>query len=254
MSLIAVGMVSTWTGVTTTEIAIGFHLANCANAETGKCFPSIAYIAKKCSLDARSVQRNLSNMEAKGLIMRRYSHNSHGKQQTTQYIFKGDTSVTHIPDTSDTPHPDTSDTHKQEEVIKTKRKKVKKEKKEKWAQPEWINPASWDEFEQHRKTTKAKLTDLARTKAANLLKPLNHEQQQACIDASISAGWPGLYPDKHTGAANEKRGRTSTDRNEESAILYRQLYQEAVTRESGNAFMGETQNQVQGSMDEAGWH
>jgi hypothetical protein len=62
--------------------------------------------------------------------------------------------------------------------------------------PDWINAKAWAEFEEHRKQIRKPLKDLARTKAANLLKGLSHEQQQQCIDRSIQAGWAGLFPDK----------------------------------------------------------
>lgn len=62
--------------------------------------------------------------------------------------------------------------------------------------PDWVNAEAWAEFEAHRTQIRKPLKDLARTKAANLLKGLSHEQQQQCIDKSIQAGWAGLFPDK----------------------------------------------------------
>lgn len=65
-----------------------------------------------------------------------------------------------------------------------------------WTPPDWINRAAWDEYEQHRREMKKPLSDLARTKAANQLRELDHEEQQRCIDTSIQARWAGLFPDK----------------------------------------------------------
>lgn len=65
-----------------------------------------------------------------------------------------------------------------------------------WTPPPWLNRAAWAEFEQHRREMHKTLTDLARTKAANLLRDLDHAQQQACIDRSIQSRWAGLFPDK----------------------------------------------------------
>jgi uncharacterized protein YdaU (DUF1376 family) len=65
-----------------------------------------------------------------------------------------------------------------------------------WIMPDWINADAWAEFEDHRKQIRKPLRDLARKKAANLLRGLSHEQQQQCIDRSIQAGWAGLFPDK----------------------------------------------------------
>lgn len=62
--------------------------------------------------------------------------------------------------------------------------------------PDFVNPAAWAEFEQHRKEIRKSLSDLARTKAANQLKGLDFEQQQAVIDYSIQGKYPGLYPEQ----------------------------------------------------------
>jgi predicted transcriptional regulator len=71
-------------------------------------------------------------------------------------------------------------------------------KKETWLPPEGLNLEAWEDYEQHRKTTKGKFSDLARTKAANVIKSLSPEEQQATIDRSIQSGWPGLFPEKST--------------------------------------------------------
>jgi hypothetical protein len=85
-------------------------------------------------------------------------------------------------------------------------------KKPLWILPEGIKPEVWEEFEAHRKTTKVKLTDDARTKNANILLK-NPGDQQEIIDSTIANGWTGLFPlkkgkggaksGKHTGL-NEK--------------------------------------------------
>jgi uncharacterized protein YdaU (DUF1376 family) len=85
-------------------------------------------------------------------------------------------------------------------------------KKPLWILPEGIKPEVWQEFEAHRKTTKVKLTDDARTKNANILLK-NLGDQQEIIDSTIANGWTGLFPlkkgkggvnsGKHTGL-NEK--------------------------------------------------
>ena len=76
-------------------------------------------------------------------------------------------------------------------------------KKETWLPPEGLNLEAWKDYEQHRKTTKGKFSDLARTKAANTIKSLSHADQQSTIDRSIQSGWPGLYPDKAKQSATQ---------------------------------------------------
>ena len=79
----------------------------------------------------------------------------------------------------------------------------------KWVLPAFVNAKAWAEFEQHRRDIKKPLTDLARTKAANQLKGLSPAEQQACIDKSIQARWPGLFPER-TNAKSKQSGASST--------------------------------------------
>lgn len=82
---------------------------------------------------------------------------------------------------------------------KANQEPITKNQKEGFALPPEVDLLVWDEFEQHRKSS-AKLrkgwTDLARTKAANILKALTKEQQSECVNYSIVGGYPGLYPDR----------------------------------------------------------
>ena len=71
-----------------------------------------------------------------------------------------------------------------------------------WFASEDINLKAWSEYEQHRKDIRKPMKDLARTKAANILKDLSHEHQQACVDKSIASGWAGLFPDKQGKKSN----------------------------------------------------
>ena len=65
--------------------------------------------------------------------------------------------------------------------------------------PSEVNQQAWAEFEAHRKEIRKPLTDLARTKAAKILSPLSHVDQQATVDKSIQSRWSGLFPDKVNG-------------------------------------------------------
>jgi len=64
--------------------------------------------------------------------------------------------------------------------------------------PPEINLDAWAEFEQHRKEIRKPLTDLARKKAWNQLKPLTHQEQQSVIDYSIAGRYTGLFTDRLT--------------------------------------------------------
>jgi hypothetical protein len=70
--------------------------------------------------------------------------------------------------------------------------------------PDWLNMATWEEFEDHRRDIKKPLTDLARTKLLNKLASLSKEEQDECIANSIASGWAGLFPNKLNGGVNGK--------------------------------------------------
>lgn len=59
----------------------------------------------------------------------------------------------------------------------------------------WINETAWNEFLTHRTNIKHKLTELAVTKAVNLLEKWQDHQQQM-VDEAILNNWRGLFPPK----------------------------------------------------------
>ena len=97
-----------------------------------------------------------------------------------------------------------------------RRERGEEEESKKWLPPEGLNLISWEEFEQHRKLIKKPLSDLARTKAANLIKHLDHANQQATIDKSIQSRWPGLFPEK-INDAYKSTNQTHAQRTHEQA-------------------------------------
>ena len=68
--------------------------------------------------------------------------------------------------------------------------------------PKEINAVAWGEFEQHRKEMRQPLSDLARTKAQNIIIDLSFEEQAKVIDKTIQNRWKGLFPEKLNGAGN----------------------------------------------------
>ena len=71
-----------------------------------------------------------------------------------------------------------------------------------WDPPAGLNLEAWKDFEAYRKTTKSKLTDLARTKASAKLLILPPDKQQACVDTTIANGWTGLFPERFMNGKN----------------------------------------------------
>jgi len=79
-----------------------------------------------------------------------------------------------------------------------------KEEAKIWLAPDWINGDAWIEFEEHRNHLKKPLSNLSRTKAANVLQNCSFNEQQEIIDKSIQSGWAGLFPlkEKSNGKPN----------------------------------------------------
>ena len=71
-----------------------------------------------------------------------------------------------------------------------------------YAEAEGINKKAWDEFVEHRKDIKMPLSELAAKKNRATLSKYSPEQQQEIVDTTISNGWRGLFPPKHSGKTN----------------------------------------------------
>lgn len=97
---------------------------------------------------------------------------------------------------------------------KVKESKGKESKEiECWILPEGIKSEIWQEYEDHRKTTKTKLTDAARTKNANVLLG-NLSDQQEIVDNTIRNGWTGLFSLKKKNGNGGKPNGSYTGLNE----------------------------------------
>jgi len=78
-----------------------------------------------------------------------------------------------------------------------------------WLLPVWVNKAAWIEFENHRKEIRKPLTDLSRTKAANLLEHFSNDEQQSFIDNTIQNRWTGIFT-KNKGNQNENNNAANS--------------------------------------------
>jgi hypothetical protein len=223
MSLQALGIVAGWSGLTTTEIALSFHLANCANAETGACFPSVAYLAKKLSVTTRTIQRTLSDLEEKGRIKRVFTYNNDGKQQTSAYIFYPDTSVTPLPDARVTPEGDARVTHNQEDLTRKKERKNKQKEI-----PDHVDKELWAEWMEVRKKKKAVNSPTAINALLNRL----HDCEVAgyeinfAIGIAVEESWKSINPGwikNKLEQSNETRSRDSKKQPTRSEI-HREAY------------------------------
>ena len=73
---------------------------------------------------------------------------------------------------------------------------------------EQINEDAWQEFVQHRKEIKKKLTLGAEKKNRRVLEGLPFGEQQEIVDQAIRSGWTGLFPLKKGGGGNGENRRS----------------------------------------------
>lgn len=94
---------------------------------------------------------------------------------------------------------------------KTRQEKKTSKKGKPFALPDFVNPDAWRDFEEHRRFIGARLSDKARSLAANKLKGFSHEEQQAAVNAAIEGGWKTIYPKRLQPAAGQKDAASNTD-------------------------------------------
>lgn len=112
MSLEAIGRIATWKKLDARLRGAAYELANCHNAETGKCHPSHSYLAQRLDCNKRTVIRLLQQLEQAGVIVIDHTFQD-GRQVSNTYTIladRGDNNVTGVGDSSVTGESDTGDT------------------------------------------------------------------------------------------------------------------------------------------------
>jgi len=192
-------------GLTLAEKIVLLALADRAD-EADSCFPSVATISEDTGADRKTVMAAMRKVEVRGLVeVRRLNgagnryhligveHRTSPKNGTGTSFGTGTKNGTApVPKTGPPPVPKTGHEPTNEPTTNQPRKARGK----KWQLPAWVEPAAWEEFEAHRRDIRKPMTDLARTKNAEVLKGLSHEQQRVSINASIANRWTGLFPPK----------------------------------------------------------
>jgi len=113
----------------------------------------------------------------------------------TQKVMRNNKPSEQYPDTLRISSGHTPDKVPSNRKNRKKRKKRKKEKEDPWIVPQGLNTESWQEYEKHREQIESPMTNMARTKNANLIKDLSPIEQQKIVDKSIGNGWKGLFLD-----------------------------------------------------------
>ena len=82
--------------------------------------------------------------------------------------------------------------------------------------PDWLDPVLWNDFKDHRKNLKPKLTPKAEELAISKLKSLIDQgyDQKALIEETIERGWKSFFPPNNQ---NHKHGLTLLERNTAAA-------------------------------------
>lgn len=81
-------------GITRSEKMLLLILAECHNAETGRCTPSVRYLAKYCLMSERQAVRLLASLETRGFISTEQRFGRDGRQTSNAYTLpciRGDT-------------------------------------------------------------------------------------------------------------------------------------------------------------------
>jgi len=81
--------------------AVLLSLANAANHHTGRCFPSVARIARETEASERTVRRALDDLEAAGFITRERRRRDDGTLATYEYAFPAVTTTARPADIDD---------------------------------------------------------------------------------------------------------------------------------------------------------
>lgn len=71
--------------------------------------------------------------------------------------------------------------------------------------PEWLDKQVWEDFKEHRKNLKAKLSDLATKRLFNQLETFHNSgfDVSEIINRSIMNGWKGLFPPSTAPSKND---------------------------------------------------
>lgn len=181
-----------------TELLVLLALADIAD-DAGKCWPSVGTLAGRCRMSDRNVRRVIRKLEDGGWLA---TEQHPGRNRTNTYrIQKPDTAMsarTICPPgqneqenrTKSTTKPDTamsaepSRTIKEPSIVGRAREILSTVLSEKVA----------DQYINHRKAKRSKLTDHAAELIADKLR--NHPDPDEVVKVSIMNGWTGVFPEK----------------------------------------------------------
>lgn len=137
-------------------------LANHTNGHTGQCNPSQSLLAKECCMGLSTLRRHLADLEESGFIsvVHQYAENM---KRPNQYIvnFQGSPQESMEEQNRAIDHPNRRyPPSKSEEPLPPNRMIETGSKNSNVNKPEDVSSSVWQEFLEHRKSRKAKVTPL----------------------------------------------------------------------------------------------
>ncbi len=196
---------------TASSKALLIVLGNCADPVTGLCWPSVAYLEEATQQDRKTVYANLKRLKESGLI----ADSGERRGATRQVIVytlampNGSENGTH-PETekntseNGTVLPGKESQKVPESVPKTGHGKERKNISTTAVElPDFLTPALWQAWVDHRRAIKKPLNDYTARLALNRLVKLVGEGHDPVklVDEAISSCWQTFYGKPHTKAS-----------------------------------------------------
>jgi hypothetical protein len=169
----------------------------------GETYSNAATIAKTCRLKRNTVFEVLADLESAGFIRR---NRRPGQTTLIQPVPFGDTGRKANPSPSGIQgasrsgirHPSPSGIHKgtptKETPLRKSQGALKMEIPESLPFPSEAFKEAWNDWQQHRREIKKKLTPKSIEKQFKELSAMGESNAIAAIDHSISKGWTGIFP------------------------------------------------------------
>ena len=176
-------------------------LANYADS-TGLCWPKVKTLCVDTSLSERTVRTALRRLDGDFIEVEKRRGKT-GQQASSVYRLR-----LGLPAGSDSTlesKPEGNHCLSQQATIASIYREEPSMEPSLYRSSELLNEKAWQEFVQHRKEIKIKLTPGAEKKNLQLLIKLPFGEQQAVVDEAIRNGWRAPHPKKKGGGNGENR-------------------------------------------------
>jgi len=187
--------------------AIGLYLNTYMNDSHDMAYPSISRICGEMNISNKTATKHTDDLEKAGYIRKQKRFGNSTIYHATIPSNVESTLMENLQcsNVESTP-PVVENLHTNKQVNKQSNKQIV---------PKKINSAAWSEFEQHRKEMRKPLSELARTKAMNVIIDLPFDEQAKVIDKTIQNRWTGLFLEK----TNEKHNGTGKPESHHATVV-----------------------------------